>query len=110
MHYLGFLFLNKIPNTHDRTQVKAPRTTWGLKYNAAKLALGLITPETSALHLVAPGAGAGGVGIETSPPASHFVTFAGRLKTTPAATMNQLQATSDLKRPIKVQMHALQGR
>lgn len=90
-------------------QVKAPRTTWGIKYNAAKLALGLITPETSAQHLVAPGAGAGGVGIESSPPANHFVTFAGVLKTSPAETMNQLQSTLDLKRPVTVRLHALQS-
>ena len=83
-------------------QVKVPRTAWGIKYNAAKLALGLITPETSALHLVAPGAGAGGVGIENSPPATHFVTFAGVLEVSPAETMNRLQSTLDLKRPVTV--------
>ena len=88
-------------------QVKAPRTTWGIKYKADKLALGLITPETSALHLVAPGAG--GVGIENSPPATHFVTFAGVLESSPAETMNRLQSTLDLKRPVTVRLHSLQN-
>ena len=85
-------------------QVKAPNTYWGLKSRADRLALGLITPETSALHVVAPGAGAGGVGIEGSPPAMHFVTFAGRLEEPPAQTMIRLQTTLDLKHPVEVRV------
>jgi len=91
-------------------QVKAPNARWGIKFNAEKLALGLITPETAASHVIAPGAGAGGVGIESSPPAQHFVTFAGVLEAPPAETMNRLQSTLDLKRPVSVQLHALQSR
>ena len=37
-------------------QVKEAKTYWGMKYNANKLALGLLTPGTAARHLVAPGA------------------------------------------------------
>jgi hypothetical protein len=91
-------------------QVKALNTHWGIKFNAEKLALGLVTPETAALHYVAPGSGAGGVGIESSPPARHFVTFAGILEVTPAETMNRLQTTLDLKRPVEVVLHAIQSR
>jgi hypothetical protein len=91
-------------------QVKAPNTFWSIKHNADKLALGLITPGTAAFHHVAPGAGAGGVGIEGSPPALHFVTFAGVLEAAPAETMNRLQATLDLKRPVEVRLHPLQAR
>jgi hypothetical protein len=91
-------------------QVRAADTVWGLKFNADKLALGLITPGTPAVHLVAPGAGAGGVGIEGSPPAQHFVTFAGLLDAPPADVMRQLQATLDLKRPVSVHLHPLQDR
>jgi hypothetical protein len=91
-------------------QVEAPNTYWGMKYNAEKMALGIITPETAALHHVAPGAGAGGVGIESSPAAQHFVTFAGVIETAPAETMNRLQTTLDLKRPVAVRLYALQAR
>ena len=91
-------------------QVKAPGTLWGLKYNADGLALGLITPGTRAFHHVAPGAGAGGVGIENSPPASHFVTFAGVLEGAPAETMDHLQTTLDLTRPVEVILYAPQNR
>src|SRR5262249_34177379 len=45
-------------------QVKAPNSYWGMKYNSQGLALGLITPDTAATHVVAPGNGAGGAGIE----------------------------------------------
>jgi hypothetical protein len=91
-------------------QLKARDTFWGVKYNADKLALGLITPEAATFHHIAPGAGAGGVGIESSPPAQHFVTFAGLLETSSAETMNRLQTTLDLKRPVEVRVHSLQVR
>ena len=91
-------------------QVKAPNTYWGLKHNPDRLALGLVTPETATLHVVAPGAGAGGVGIESSAPALHFVTFAGVLNAPPAETMNRLQTTLDLKRPAGIRLHSVQAR
>jgi len=91
-------------------QVKAPDTYWGIKYNADRWALGLVTPETATLHVIAPGAGAGGVGVEGTPPAVHFVTFAGLLPAPPADTMNRLQATLDLNHPVAVRMHTIQAR
>jgi hexosaminidase len=91
-------------------QVRAPDTRWSIKFNNDKLALGLATPDTAALHLVAPGAGAGGVGIEGSPPAQHFVTFAGLLELAPAEMMNRLQKTLSLKQPVSVKVYALQPR
>jgi hypothetical protein len=91
-------------------QVKADNVTWGIKFGPNRLALGLATPGTAARHLVAPGSSAGGVGIESSPPARHFVTYAGLLETSPAETMNRLQATLDLQRPVRVRLHGLQAR
>ncbi len=91
-------------------QVKAPNTYWGVKYNADRLALGLVTPETAASHVIAPGAGAGGVGIENSPPVRHLVTYAGRLVTAPAETMNRLRKTLDLEQAIEVRLYAAQTR
>ena len=91
-------------------QVKMPGTYWGIKFHTNQLALGLITPETAALHVVAPGAGAGGVGIEGSPPATHFVTFAGVLESSPADTMNRLRATLDLRHPAEVRLYSLEAR
>ena len=91
-------------------QVKVPNTYWGIKSNPNHLALGSVTPEVTTLHVVAPGAGAGGAGIEGSAPAQHFVTFAGRLTASPAETMNRLQTTLDLKHPVTIQLHAIQTR
>jgi hypothetical protein len=91
-------------------QVKAPNTYWGIKHSSQGLALGLVTPETGALHVIAPGAGAGGVGIEGSVPAGHFVTFGGALTATPTETLNRLQTTLELKRPVAVRAHSLQAR
>jgi hypothetical protein len=90
-------------------QVKAPNTFWGMKYNSEKLAVGLATPGVTALHVIAPGAGAGGAGIENSPPARHFVTFAGVLATSAAETMNRLQTTLDLKHPVEVRLYSIQS-
>jgi hypothetical protein len=89
-------------------QVKAPNTHWSIKHNSDGLALGLATPETATLHVVAPGAGAGGVGIEGSTPALHFVTFAGLLTASPAETMNRLQTTLDLQRSVGVRLNSLE--
>ena len=89
-------------------QVKAPNAQWGIKFNPQKLALGIATPETAALHYVAPGAAAGGVGIEASPPASHFVTFAGVLEAGPAETMRRLQETLDFRKQPEVVLGAVE--
>lgn len=91
-------------------QVKVPRAQWSIKFNPDGLALGLATPEVAAHHCVAPGAGAGGVGLEHSAEVSHFVTYAGRLEAEPAETMNRLRTTLDLKNQPAVVVHALQAK
>ncbi len=91
-------------------EVKAANTFWGIKYNPDRGALELVTPETATLYVIAPGAGAGGVGVEGDPPALHFVTFAGLLTASPADTMNPLQTTLDLRHPVTVRLHTLQAR
>lgn len=93
-----------------RAQIRAANTYWGIKFNAGKLALGLMTPETPALHQVAPGADAGGVGIEGSAPAGHFVTFGGVLQAEPAETMRRLQETLDFRNQPEVLLGALEAR
>jgi hypothetical protein len=91
-------------------QVKMPKVHWAVKYGPDKLAMGLVTPEAACSFRIAPGAGAGGIGIEQSPPASHFVTFAGALTATPAETMRRLQQTLDLRNPPETVRHAMQKR
>ena len=93
-------------------QVKQARVHWGVKYNKNGLALGMTTPEVAASFRVAPGAGAGGVGIERSPPASHFVTFGGLVDAaqTPAEVMERLRHTLNLKNPAEIALYGVQGR
>ena len=91
-------------------QVEARNVYWAVKFNKEKLALGLATPEVPAYHHLAPGSGAGGVGIEQSVPVSHFVTYAGLLEAEPAETMNRLRQTLDVKNPPRVAVHALESR
>jgi len=95
---------------HTETQVKARGVHWGIKHNPASLALGLCTPETPAHYVIAPGAGSGGVGIESSPLAGHFVTYAGLLEAEPAETMNRLRHTLNFKNQPQVVLWAVQAR
>jgi hypothetical protein len=91
-------------------QVKAKSVQWGIKYNQDKLALGLATPENPAYHHIAPGDSAGGVGIESSTPASHFVIFGGLIQTTPAETMQRLCQALDLKNQPEIVLFKIQER
>jgi len=91
-------------------QVKGAGVYWAMKFNQQKLAVGMASPETAASYCIAPGSGEGGVGIESSVPASHFVTFAGILEDEPKEMMTRLQQTLDLRNPAEVVIHAIQPR
>ncbi|MGL6194747.1 MAG: glycoside hydrolase family 20 zincin-like fold domain-containing protein [Thermoguttaceae bacterium] len=78
-------------------QVAGNNVTWGIKYDESKLALGLVTPESPTNFRVGPGGEMGGVGIESSVPRYHFVTFGGILTDTPENIMNTLQQTYNWK-------------
>jgi hypothetical protein len=91
-------------------QVKADGVQWALKFGSDRVALGLATPETATRMVVAPGAGAGGVGIEGAPPVSHFVTFGGVLPDEPDVTMERLCQTLDLRNQPEVTLFAAEPR
>jgi hypothetical protein len=83
-------------------QVREKNVFWGLKSNAASQILGLITPEEASTFVIGPGGLQGGVGIESSPLRSHFITYAGQLSAfpgnkTPEKMMNELRAMFNLK-------------
>jgi len=65
-----------VPASNEGRQVVQPDTTWGAKTRRDGLTIGLITPDNSIFHLVGPGGGWGGVGIERGGVAAHFVTLA----------------------------------
>jgi hypothetical protein len=93
-----------------KAQVKAAGTHWGMKFLPDKWALAVLTPEVAVTHVIAPGAGAGGVGIEHGGNASHFVIYAGTLDGKPADLLNRLQRTLDFRTPPELTLHALQTR
>jgi len=93
-----------------KAQVKATGTQWGAKFLPEKWALGMLTPEVAVTHVIAPGAGAGGVGIEHGGNASHFVIYAGTLDGKPADLLNRLQRTLDFRNPPEITLHAMQAR
>lgn len=70
---------------------------WGAKTRADGLVLANITPSLKTVHMTGPGGGWGGVGIESSPATSHFVTFADRVSADPASVLNVIQQTLDLR-------------
>jgi len=89
-------------------QVKMGGVRWAMKFNGEKLALGLATPEVASHFVLAPGAGAGGVGLEQSPAAGHFITYAGILEAEPAEAMNRLTETLRFDNQPKVVLYAVQ--
>jgi hypothetical protein len=95
-------------------QVDAPGAHWGVKFcdlsDGRRLAMGLATPETAGRHRIAPGSGAGGVGIEGATEALHFVTFGGLLDGDPKETMSRLAATLNFKQQPVIVLHAVQPR
>lgn len=91
-------------------QVKAAGAQWGIKWNAQRLALGLVTPDAPARHVIAPGSGAGGLGIEASSPTSHFVTFGGQLDAEPRDTMERLRQTLSFRAPPRISIGPVQVR
>jgi len=93
-----------------RAQVKAGGAYWGVKFIPGKWALGMATPEMATRHVIAPGAGAGGVGIEGGRGASHFVIYAGTLEGNPAELMNRLARTLDFRNQPRITLHAIQTR
>jgi len=100
----AFLFANgktgPTPRAGSTTdlQTREKDVPWVIKFNEKKLAHGMTIPETTSTFVIGPGGGMGGVGIESDEtPRSHFITFAGKLRTTPKEEMIQIQETYNLK-------------
>lgn len=95
----------------EQVHAIARGVTWGAKMREDGLLLANITPEVEAEHRVGPGGGWGGVGIEHSAPASHFITLADRITDgDPAAALNAVQQTLDLRNQPKMWVGRVEGR
>jgi hypothetical protein len=93
-----------------KAQVKASGVQWVVKFCGEGLALGLVSPDQLGSFCVAPGGGAGGVGIESSLPISHFVTFGGHLTEEPKARMEGLRQTLALGDQPEIVLYALESK
>ncbi len=89
-------------------QVKTAGTQWAVKFNREGLVLGLVAPEAPASFVIAPGSGAGGVGIESSPPISHFVTYGGQFTEQPKQLMERLRQTLAFRDQPETVLYALE--
>lgn len=93
-----------------QAQVKAGGANWAVKFHRPGLALGLISPDQPGTFCIAPGAGAGGVGIENSPPLSRFITFGGCLDEPPQTRIENLRQTLAQGQQPHVVLYAIQRR
>jgi hypothetical protein len=91
-------------------QAACADATWGAKYVPGGSLIALITPEVSTRHVVGPGGGMGGVGIERSRAAGHFVIYAGPCPDSPKGTLKKLRDTLDYRHPPVVNVYAAERR
>jgi hypothetical protein len=69
---------------------------WSAKFRSTDRAIALLTPEVPARHLVGPGGGFGGVGIEGSSPVIHLVSYGARCPEDVKGTLDRLASTLTL--------------
>jgi hypothetical protein len=88
--------------SNETIHAAANGVTWGAKIRDDGLLLANITPEVEGNHMTGPGGGWGGVGIEGSAPAAHFITVADKIEGDPAAFLNAIQQTLDMRHQPKL--------
>jgi hypothetical protein len=76
-----------------KAQVAQKDASWAAKYVENRWMMAMLSPDVPTRLVIAPGAGAGGIGIEGGPAACHFVTWAGRLQGRPADHLERLRWT-----------------
>lgn len=98
-----------VPASSESRQVGQPNTTWGAKTRGDGLTIGLVTPDDAVFHLIGPGGGWGGVGMERGGAAAHFVTLADVCED-PAGLLETLRATLSSRASPELRMGAPQAR
>jgi len=83
---------------------------WGAKFVPGGPLLAVITPEVAGLHVVGPGGGMGGVGVEGSPPASHVIIYGELCPSSPKDTLDQLRVGLDYRSQPAIEVYAVQSR
>jgi len=91
-------------------QVAADGVHWGAKYIPGGLLLAMLTPDDATRHVVGPGSGAGGVGMERTSPASHFVDYCDVPDGAPATVLSGLVEALRLDKLPAVTVYATESR
>lgn len=96
---------------HDPTgksQAMRPNVFWSAKYVPKGPLLALVTPEAANRHVVGPGGGMVGVGIDGGNDASHYVIYGGVCPASVKDTLDSLRATYDSTHLPAVTLYALE--
>ncbi len=101
--------VKKLTSSAD-CQVSRPKVHWAAKFVQDGPMIALITPELATRHVVGPGGGMGGVGIERSTLAGHVVIYAGRCPESVKTTLDGLRATLNYGKQPTVDVCAIQQR
>ncbi|MBN1342669.1 MAG: family 20 glycosylhydrolase [Phycisphaerae bacterium] len=88
-------------------QAAGRNVRWSAKFVKGGPLIAMITPEVATRHVIGPGGGMGGVGIERGVPAAHFVIHAGSCPESPKETLDALCATLDFRNQPTVDVHAV---
>jgi len=94
----------------EQIHAEARDATWGAKTRPDGLLLANITPEVKATQMTGPGGGWGGVGIERSAPASHFVILADKVEGDQPALLNAVQSSLDMRHQPRLRIGKVQTR
>jgi len=91
-------------------QVDRPKVQWAAKFVSGGPMIATITPEVATRHVVGPGGGMGGAGVERATPCSHFAIYAGKSPQSPRQTLDALRATLDYRTQPELDVYAIQKR
>lgn len=94
----------------EQVHAVARGATWGAKTRPDGLLLANITPEVDATQMTGPGGGWGGTGIEQSKPAAHFIILADKVAGDPAALLDSVRDSLDMREQPKMKLSGLQAR
>jgi hypothetical protein len=92
----------------DKSQVIRPNVFWSAKFVPKGPLLALVTPEAANRHVVGPGGGMVGVGIDWGDQAIHYVIYGGLCPASVKDTLDPLRATYDSSRLPAVTLYAVE--
>ena len=90
------------------SQAIRPNVFWSAKYVSKGPLLAMVTPEAANRHVVGPGGGMVGVGIDGGNEASHYIIYGGLCPASVKDTLDSLRATYDSTHLPAVTLYAME--